>query len=102
MDKPTGEMQSSDITSSRKAAEGIGLTDEQNAWLQRKKLAQSTIVLPKGACHTVYYITKDGRRAHFTPGLPPKKKVLDGPKWGPEKHETEESDEEIEIPAPLE
>lgn len=31
--------------------------------------------LPSGVCNTVYYITKDGIRKHFTPGLAPKKRI---------------------------
>ena len=103
MDKQFDQQQAAAGTMTKgTSTSNSGLTDEQKAWIQDKQRAQSTVTLPPGACHTVYYINQRGRRAHFTPGLPPRKKVLDGPNWGNERNERNDSDDEVEIPKDLE
>ena len=88
--------------------EMLAISQCHRRWLQGKSQSSVPTVLPPGVCNTVYYIDKNGVYKHFTPGLPPKKKVRDGPNWGTAvvemdaaQNPTTSDDEDIKIPDAL-
>ena len=67
--------------SNQTSSETPPMSQFRRRWLQGKAKSSTSTVLPPGVCNTVYYIDKYGVYKHFTPGLPPKKNVKDGPIW---------------------
>ena len=92
----------------QKSPEIPPMSQYRRRWLQGKAKSSTSTDLPPGVCNTVYYIDKNGVYRHFTPGLPPKKKVIDGPIWKTSdaervvaQNQAISDDEDIKIPDAL-
>ena len=86
----------------------LPLSQCQRRWLQGRQQSTIPTVLPQGVCRTVYYVDQGGIRRHFTPGLPPRKTIKDGPNWNTPTDATTtmpdadiSDDEEVGIPEAL-